>query len=126
MEQSQSRALVVDDNDDVAEMLATLLRQNGYIAETASSAAEALARCQDCEFHIIVSDLGIPNMNGYELARKLRAMSGRGSSVMIAITGFSIYDDRNRAIEAGFDVLLIKPFGPENLIATIRKLLKNR
>ena len=121
-----NRVLVVDDYDDISEMLAMLLRQAGYQVETASSAAQALEKFIDGGFCLVISDIGMPRMNGYELARKLRAMPECRSTVLIAITGMDIYGDRGRALHAGFDDLVAKPIGPRALLATIERLRKNR
>jgi CheY-like chemotaxis protein len=121
----QNRALVVDDNDDIREILAMLFRRKGYAVETAASAFEAIEKCNAGEFEVIISDIGMPRMNGYEMARKLRT-KGCKASVMIAMTGFSIFGDRARAIAAGFDDLVMKPSGPHSLIALIERLRKNR
>lgn len=121
----QIRVLVVDDNDDIRDALAMLLQRNGYAVETAESAFEAIGKCGAGDFEVIISDIGMPQMNGYELARKLRA-GGCKATVMIALTGFSIYGDRARALEAGFDDLVIKPVGPRSMIAMIERLRKRK
>jgi DNA-binding response OmpR family regulator len=121
----QIRVLVVDDNEDIAEMLATILRQSGYEADAALSAIAAIEKCHAGEFEVIISDIGMPGMNGYELARHLRA-NGHETTVIIALTGFSIYGDRDRALEAGFDDLITKPVGPRSLLATVERLIKRR
>lgn len=123
---TQDRALVVDDNDDILEALALLLRRGGYVVETASSALEAIEKFPGGGFCLVLSDIGMPRMNGYELARRLRAHPECKRVVMIAVTGVSIYGDRERALGAGFDDLVIKPFGPESLMATIDRLRKRR
>ena len=125
----RDRALVVDDNDDISELLAMLLRRHGYLVETTSSASEALAKFPHggtASFCLIVSDIGMPGMNGYELARKLRKLPQCKKVAMLAVTGFSIYGDRKRALDAGFDDLMVKPISPLSLIATIERLRKRR
>lgn len=123
----QDRALIVDDNDDTSEMLAMLLRRIGYDVETASSAFAALDRFKEgATFCLVISDIGMPGMNGYELALKLRTLPECKSMVMVAVTGFSIYGDRGRAIAAGFDEVLVKPVGPRTLMATVDRLRKTR
>jgi len=121
-----NRALVVDDNDDLLEMLAMLLRHEGYEVETASSALEALDKFPSGAFCVVLSDIGMPRMNGYELARRLRAHPECKITVMIAITGMDMYGDRERAINAGFDDLMVKPIGPRTLMANIARLRKSR
>lgn len=126
---AQKRALVVDDDDDICRMLAMLLRRHGYLVETASSAFEAIEKftvTRSAGFCLVISDIGMPGMNGYELARKLRTLQGCKTTVMIALTGFSIYGDRKRALDAGFNDLVVKPYGARGLIALIDRLNTNR
>lgn len=118
------RVLVVDDYDDISEMLAMMLRRNGYEAETASSALEAIEKCQAGAYEVILSDIGMPVMSGYELARKLRTLPGYKLIAMIALTGLTVFGDRKGALAAGFDERLTKPVGERTLITTIERLLK--
>ena len=115
LQTSKGRALVVDDSPDIAEMLAGVLRHAGYDVLTAYSAPEALAAAFAQQFDLVVSDIGMPGMDGYELARALRAAPGYESVPMVAVTGFAMYDDRERALEAGFNEHLSKPVDPESL-----------
>jgi two-component system, chemotaxis family, CheB/CheR fusion protein len=116
------RALVVDDAPDVTEMLAMFLQHAGYEAVMAFSATEALETAQHEHFEIIVSDIGMPGMNGYDLAIALRALPEYGDVPMIAVTGFSIYDDRGRAIKSGFNAQMTKPINPMALLDLIKSL----
>jgi CheY-like chemotaxis protein len=106
------RALVVDDNPDIADMLAVVLRHAGYEATAAYSPSDALSRALAEHFDVIVSDIGMPGMNGYELARALREIPEYSAIPMVAVTGFSMYDDRERALAAGFTTHLSKPIDP--------------
>lgn len=116
---SKGRALVVDDSLDIAEMLAAMLRHAGYDATTAYSAQDALTAAFSQHFDVIVSDIGMPGMNGYELARALRAAPEYQSVPMVAVTGFAMYDDRDRALEAGFNHHLSKPVDPTALMRAV-------
>ena len=116
---SRRHVLVVDDNPDITEMLAAVLRLSGYDVSTALSAAEALSAAHERRFDVVVSDIGMPGMNGYELARALRARPEYGSARMVAVTGFAMYDDRDRALEAGFDTHLSKPVAPGDLTRAV-------
>jgi CheY-like chemotaxis protein len=116
------RALIVDDAPDVVEMLAMLLRHSGYEVTTASSAPDALDAAQGGLFDVIVSDIGMPGMNGYDLAEALRALPDYGAVPMIALTGFAMYADRERALQAGFNAFLAKPINPPALIELIERL----
>lgn len=106
------RALVVDDSPDIAEMLAAILRHSGYEATTAYSPSDALSMALTKHFDVIISDIGMPGMNGYELAQTLRQIPEYSATPMLAVTGFAMYDDRDRAIEAGFNTHLRKPIDP--------------
>jgi CheY-like chemotaxis protein len=116
------RILVVDDAPDVTEMIATLIRFAGYDVTTALSAPEAFdaARCD--HFDAVVSDIGMPGMNGYQLAEALRAMPEYARTPLVAVTGFTMYDDRERARASGFDDFLSKPINPSDLIDTLKRL----
>jgi len=113
-------ALVVDDSADIAFMLLMILQHSGYDGVMALSATEALALAKREHFNLVISDIGMPAMNGYELAGALRALPGYATIPMIAITGFAQYDDRDRALDAGFDTYVKKPVDPQELIDLIR------
>ncbi len=112
---SKLHVLVVDDSPDITDMLAAVLRLSGYDVSTAHSAASALDVARERRFDMVVSDIGMPEMNGYELARALRALPEYTAVPMVAVTGFAMYDDRDRALEAGFDAHLSKPINPSDL-----------
>jgi CheY-like chemotaxis protein len=116
------RALVVDDAPDVTEMLAMFLQHAGYEAVMAFSAIEALETARHEHFEVIVSDIGMPGMNGYDLAVALRALPQYGDVPMIAVTGFSMYDDRGRALQSGFNAHMTKPINPMALLDLIKSL----
>jgi CheY-like chemotaxis protein len=115
-QERKPHALIVDDAPDVLEMLAILLRHDDYEVTTATSAAEALAAAQSERFDIIVSDIGMPEMDGYQLAIALRSLPGYRGVPMVAVTGFALYDDRERALKSGFDAHLTKPINPISLL----------
>lgn len=116
------RALVVDDVADVTEMLSVLLTHAGYKVTTASSAAAAISLAQEERFDVIISDIGMPQMNGYELARAVRELSGYEAVPMVALTGYSKFDDRQRSLDAGFNAHLTKPIEPRELLDLIEQL----
>jgi CheY-like chemotaxis protein len=121
-DKDRPRALVVDDAPDVTEMIATLLQHAGYRAVMAFSAAEALEAARAEQFEVVVSDIGMPGMNGYDLALALRALPEYKTVPLIAVTGFSMYDDRSRAIESGFNAHMTKPINPMSLLDLIKSL----
>lgn len=116
------RALVVDDVADVTEMLSVLLTHAGYEVRTADSAASAISLVQESQFDVIISDIGMPQMNGYELARAVRGISGYDAVPMVALTGYSKFDDRQRSLDAGFNAHLTKPIEPRELLDLIEQL----
>ena len=115
--------MVVDDVLDVTEMIALLLKHAGYRVTTADSAAAALELAGTRAFDLIISDIGMPEMNGYELAKALRGFAEYQDIPIIAVTGYSEYDDRGRALEAGFNAHLTKPIDPTQLLDLMNDLL---
>jgi CheY-like chemotaxis protein len=115
--------LVVDDVPDVTEMIELLLKHAGYDVATADSAKAALQMARKQHFDLVISDIGMPEMNGYELATALRDLAAYNSTPLIAVTGYSEYDDRGRAVRAGFNVHLAKPIEPAQLLNLMNELL---
>ena len=116
------RVLVVDDAPDVTEMLALMMSYAGYEVETAFSGPEALDHAKAGHFDAVIADIGMPGMSGYQLAEALRATPGYESTPLIAVTGFSMYEDRERALGAGFNDFLNKPITPATLLDAVRRL----
>lgn len=119
--QFKPRALVVDDSADIAFMVVMILQHAGYEAAMAISAVEALALAQREQFDLIISDIGMPQMDGYALAENLRALPAYGTTPMIAVTGFAEFDDRDRALAAGFNAHLKKPVDVVKLLQLIER-----
>jgi CheY-like chemotaxis protein len=115
-------ALVVDDVADVTDMLSVLLTYEGYEVVTADSGFAAIDAARQQKFDVIISDIGMPGMNGYDLARTLRALPGYDKVPMVAVTGFSMFDDRRRSLDAGFNAHLTKPIEPRALLDLIEHL----
>jgi CheY-like chemotaxis protein len=116
------RALVVDDVPDVTDMLSMLLTNAGYDVVTADSAKAALAEARDRRFDVIISDIGMPEMNGYELAEALRTVQGYETVPMVAVTGYSMFNDRERSLKSGFTAHMTKPIDPRELLDLIEQL----
>lgn len=115
--------LVVDDVPDITEMIELLLKHAGYDVSTADSAQDALHLARLNHYDLVISDIGMPEMNGYELATALRELSAYNKTPLIAVTGYSEYDDRGRAVRAGFNVHLTKPIEPTQLLTLMGELL---
>lgn len=103
------RVLVVDDNEDAAQMLAMALEWSGCEVRVAHSAAQALELLPGFAPEAALLDIGLPDMNGYELARRARQLPGGAHTMLIATTGWGQQKDRERAFEAGFDHHITKP-----------------
>lgn len=115
--------LVVDDVADVTEMISLFLKHAGYTVMTANSAKSALQLAAGQNFDLIISDIGMPEMNGYELAESLRTLTDYQATPLIAVTGYTEYDDRGRSLRAGFDAHLTKPINPSQLLELVGKLI---
>ena len=115
-------ALVVDDVADVTEMLAVVLTHAGYDVVTAASARAALNAARDRQFDVVISDIGMPEMNGYQLAREMRTLPGYETVPMVAVTGYSMFDDKERSTNAGFNAHMTKPIDPRALLDLIEQL----
>ncbi len=116
------RVVVVDDNEDARESLADVLRLSGLSVVTASDGEQALERAAEETADAYVVDVGLPRMDGYEVARRLRQMATARPPILIALTGYGTADDRKRAVDAGFDHHMTKPADVEEL----RRLLTAR
>ncbi len=109
------RVLVVDDNRDAAESLETLLELWGHEARSAQDGPEALSLAAEFQPEIVLLDIGLPGMDGYEVARRMRVLPAGRNSLIVAVTGYGRNSDRLQSQEAGFDHHLVKPVQPEVL-----------
>ena len=116
------RILVVDDNEDSAEVTAILLRLEGHEVTVAYSGAAAIAQVAAARPEVLLLDIGLPEMDGYELARHLRNLPETRDAVFVALTGYGRQDDRQNSQNAGYDHHLVKPIEPTELIALIASL----
>jgi signal transduction histidine kinase/DNA-binding response OmpR family regulator len=109
------RVLVVDDNRDGAESLALLLGLGGHKVRLVHDGPAALEAARADQPEVILLDIGLPGMDGYEVARQLRREEGTAKSLLVAMTGYGQAEDRRRTREAGFDLHLVKPVDPREL-----------
>jgi PAS domain S-box-containing protein len=112
---SSRRVLVVDDNRDAAESLETLLQLWGHQARSAQDGPQALSLAAEFRPEIVLLDIGLPVMDGYEVARRMRALPAGRNAMIVAVTGYGRNSDRLQSQEAGFDHHLVKPVQPEVL-----------
>jgi len=113
------KVLIVDDNRDSADSLALLLRIEGHEVHVAGDGAEALAQAERLQPHVVVLDIGLPKMDGYEVARRLRRLRWTHDVRLIAVTGYGQHDDLRASSDAGFEHHLIKPIDPAELARII-------
>lgn len=118
--------LLVDDDDDTREFLIALLEQEGAIVRSVASVAEALAALEDYWPDVLLSDIGMPVADGYELIARVRKMEVHrgGKMPAIALTAYAREEERQRALEAGFQMHLSKPVEVDELIAEVAKLVE--
>ena len=116
---TRCRVLVVDDNHDAAEAAAVFLSLAGHEVKAVGDGLEALASAPVFAPDVVVLDIGLPGMDGYEVARRLRLVPETRASLLVALTGYGQQGDRERAERAGFDHHLTKPAEPNELLALI-------
>ena len=114
------KVLVVDDNRDAADTCAMLLELCGHHVQTAYGGRRALELAEAFRPHAVLLDIGLPDINGYELAQRIRATPWGGNIVLIAVTGWGQTEDRQRATQAGFTQHLVKPITADSLESVLR------
>ncbi len=117
---AERRVLLIDDNADAAFMMQALLSAYGYTVEAANSGREGLALAQTFRPHVIFLDLGMPEMDGYEVARVLRSTPPLDEVFLLALTGWNDEKTRAAVIAAGFDRHLVKPPDFERIAALLQ------
>lgn len=115
------RILIVDDNRDAAESLQTILRLEGHEVGASFSGPEALEEAERLKPELVILDIGMPGMDGYETARKLRELPGLGNVGLVALSGWGQETDRERSAAAGFTAHLVKPVDFKQLNALLAK-----
>ncbi len=114
--------LIVDDDRELSELVAELLTEEGFVVESAHDSAGGLARAQAGEHALVVLDVMMPGMNGFEVLRRLRSSGSRTPVLMLTARGEDV--DRIVGLEIGADDYLPKPFNPRELVARIRAILR--
>lgn len=118
------RILLIDDNYDAIDSMGALLTLLDYDVRTAENAEEALTIATKFQPHLILSDIGLPGMDGYQLAPELRRVAGQRKLVLAAATGYGLASDKQKAREAGFDYHLVKPLDADMLIDFVARQLR--
>ena len=120
---ARRRVLVVDDNPDIAGSVARYLRMLGHEVRTASDGAQAMENAEALDAEVIVLDIGLPKLNGYEVARRLRRSPKFADTLMIALTGYGRHEDQALSAKAGFHHHFVKPADPRAIQAVIAQWL---
>lgn len=116
------RVLVVEDNLDSVHSMAALVRMMGHEVEFAINGFAALDVARKFRPDVVLLDIGLPDINGYEVARQVRALPGVRQPRLIALTGWGQEQDRRQSREAGFDAHMVKPVDPDELARTLAEL----
>jgi two-component system CheB/CheR fusion protein len=117
----RTRVLIIEDNCDVRDMLEMLLRLNGYQVLIASDGAMGLSIIEREHPDVALIDIGLPKLDGFEVARRVRANAANSGVLLVALTGYGQESDRIAALEAGFDAHLVKPLDTEELSKFLRQ-----
>ncbi len=123
MEDAHARILIVEDAPDTLDMLRATFEMRGYHTTLCQSAREALHVAPTAEFDVIISDIGLPKIDGYELIKKLRTVPHLRNTLALALTGYASQQDSERALAAGYTAHLAKPIDPALLLTQIEQQL---
>lgn len=120
-DQANKRILVVDDNEDAADMMCTVLSALGHDVVVAYTASAALELVTSFKPEVSLIDIGLPDMDGTMLARRLRALLETEASMLVAVTGYGQEEDRRKSLDAGFNAHLVKPMQMDDLNQLLRQ-----
>ena len=118
------RLLIVDDSEDSVEMMGILLRQQGAHVTTVTSGAAALEYAHDGCFELVISDIGMPEIDGLEMIRRLREQSRHASVPAVALTGFTSDEDIEQIYRAGYTAYLTKPIDFDLMLRVVAKAVQ--
>jgi two-component system CheB/CheR fusion protein len=116
------KVLLVDDSEDVLHIMRELLDMEGAEVTAASNGRQALEILETSRFDLLLSDIGMPEMDGYSLMRAIRGKEDGGDLPAIALTGFGANEDMREAVNAGFSAHISKPVSLDDLLEVVRKL----
>lgn len=124
MTSTVQRILLVDDDPDSSEPLSLLLQSKGHETRVATDGAQAISVADEFKPNCVLLDLGLPRMDGYEVARRLRDRPYGSDVVLVALTGWAGRDIRSRAAEAGFDYHIVKPVNWAEVEKIVRRVVR--
>ncbi len=119
---SGTRLLLIEDSDGIRRMLARSLELKGFAVQSAKDGLDGLTRFGEFQPQVAIVDIGLPDIDGFEVARRVRAQFSE-SALLVAVTGYGQDQDRRKALDAGFDMHLVKPIDPMELASTIAPFL---
>ena len=114
--------LVVDDNEDAANSLAMILKLGGHVTASVYTAADALEHATLFRPDVVLLNIGLPGMDGYEVAQKMRELPGLRDIRLVAVTGYGLAGDKQRSADSGFAAHLVKPVALSDIQATFAAL----
>jgi two-component system CheB/CheR fusion protein len=126
VEDETCHVLIVEDARDTLDMLRLVFGSRGYRTTACESAEEALSVAETARFDIIVSDIGLPRIDGYELIRRLRRLPHLSDVPAVALTGYAAPKDAESALAAGFDAHIPKPVDPSALAEEVEQMLQQK
>ena len=126
MQATSRKVLVVDDLQASADTLKVLLELEGFVVRVANDGATALTVAQEFEPDVLILDIGLPGMDGFEVARQLRSRPESKNAVLIALTGYGEAESRLRSQQAGFDHHVVKPADIDFLLSIVSQPLADR
>jgi two-component system CheB/CheR fusion protein len=116
------RILIVEDNSDIAESLGTFLAMDGHTVRIAQDGAVALETLHSFAPEVVLLDIGLPGMDGYQVARRMRAETNQKDLIIVAMSGYGEEQHRRQSLEAGCDDHLVKPVQPDTLRSFLNRL----
>jgi CheY-like chemotaxis protein len=123
---THKRILLVEDNPDIGETLRDLLELLGHDVELADNGLRGVQRALENRPEVMLVDIGLPGIDGYEVARQLRATDAGRKMMLIALTGYGRPEDRQKSRDAGFDAHLTKPVEPDDLLKVFADVTRRR
>jgi CheY-like chemotaxis protein len=123
---ARRRILIIEDNEDARVMLRTQLALDGHDIHEAADGYAGIDKATAVVPDVVLVDVGLPGLDGYEVARRIRAERNGQAVRLVAITGYGQPEDRSRALEAGFDVHLTKPVSPEQLAEVLAESVRTQ
>jgi two-component system cell cycle response regulator DivK len=118
------RILIVEDQEDNRQIMQDLLESAGYEVIIAVNGHEGVAKAQSDNPDLVLMDIQLPGLDGYEAARRIREAGAAGKMPIIAVTSYALGDDRRKALEAGCDDYVAKPVSPRDLLSKVRSYVK--